>query len=130
MTIPNNVTQKSNNQSSLHSLQVLRAIASTSVVYLHIGTIPQFGSFGVDIFFVISGFVMAMVIANGESARAFSVSRLSRIVPLYFILTTCLLLLAALKPELLNSTTANLTNYIKSLFFIPYFKENGALHLN
>ena len=126
--MPNNVIQKSNNQSSIHSLQVLRAIAATSVVYFHIGVMPKFGSFGVDIFFVISGFVMAMVIANGESARAFSISRISRIVPLYWILTTCLLLLAALKPELLNSTTANLTNYIKSLFFIPYFKENGALH--
>ena len=107
---------------------MLRAIAATSVVYYHIGVNLDFGSFGVDIFFVISGFVMAMVIANGESARAFSVSRISRIVPLYWILTTCLLLLASLKPELLNSTTANLTNYIKSLFFIPYFKENGALH--
>lgn len=126
--MPNNVIQKSNNQSSIHSLQVLRAIVATSVVYFHIGVMPNFGSFGVDIFFVISGFVMAMVMANGESARAFSISRISRIVPLYWILTTCLLLLAALKPELLNSTTANLTNYIKSLFFIPYFKENGALH--
>jgi peptidoglycan/LPS O-acetylase OafA/YrhL len=125
--MPNNVIQKSNNQSSIYSLQVLRAIAATSVVYLHIGVMPNFGSFGVDIFFVISGFVMAMVIANGESARAFSISRISRIVPLYWILTTCLLLLAALKPELLNSTTANLTNYIKSLFFIPYLKENGTL---
>lgn len=127
LTMPNNITHKSNKQSTLHSLQVLRAIAATSVVYFHIEVMPKFGSFGVDIFFVLSGFVMAMVIANGQSARNFSISRIARIVPLYWILTTCLLLLAALKPDLLNSTTANLINYIKSIFFIPYFKENGSL---
>jgi len=120
----------------LKSLQILRAVAAISVVYFHIGSGPYapiptpiatFGSFGVDIFFVISGFVMAMVIANGHSARSFAISRLTRIVPLYWILTTCLLLLAAAKPELLSSTTANLLNYLKSLCFIPYFKENGSL---
>ena len=124
----NNVTQNINNKCSLRSLQVLRAIAATSVVYFHIEVNPRFGSFGVDIFFVISGFLMSMVIANGQSPRIFCISRIARIVPLYWILTTCLLLFAALKPELLNSTTANLTNYLKSLFFIPYFKENGSLH--
>jgi exopolysaccharide production protein ExoZ len=128
LTVPNNVAEKTNNQSSLRSLQVLRAIAATSVVYFHIEVMPRFGSFGVDIFFVISGFVMTMVIVNGQNARTFSINRIARIVPLYWIITTCFLLLAAIKPELLNSTTANLTNYIKSLFFIPYFKENGALH--
>ena len=70
---------------------------------------------------------MALVITNGQSARDFSISRISRIVPLYWALTTCLLFVAALYPELLKSTTANLTNYIKSLFFIPYFKEDGNL---
>lgn len=115
-------------QRNLKTLQVLRAIAATSVVYFHIAAIPSFGSFGVDIFFVISGFVMAMVIADGQSPRTFAVSRLARIVPLYWILTTCLLVVAVLTPQLLNSTTANVGNYLKSLFFIPYFKENGQLH--
>jgi len=120
----------------LKSIQILRAVAAISVVYSHIAyslyapiprPIPAFGLFGVDIFFVISGFVMAMVVAKGHSARSFAISRLTRIVPLYWILTTCLLLLAATKPELLSSTTINLLNYLKSLFFIPYFKENGSL---
>ncbi len=112
---------------SLQSLQVLRAVAATSVVYFHIGANPEFGSFGVDIFFVISGFVMAMIITEGQSPYVFAVSRLARIVPLYWILTTGVLLLAAARPELLNSTTADLGHYLKSLFFIPYVKENGLL---
>ncbi|QCX10590.1 hypothetical protein APS58_1727 [Paracidovorax citrulli] len=113
---------------NIKSLQILRALAATSVVYFHIKAEPVFGSFGVDIFFVLSGFLMAMIMATGEPATRFAVSRVSRIVPLYWILTTSVLLLAALKPELLNSTTANLGNYARSLLFIPYFKENGALH--
>jgi peptidoglycan/LPS O-acetylase OafA/YrhL len=112
----------------LKSLQVLRIIAAASVVYYHINAAPVFGSFGVDIFFVISGFVIAMVIANQQTATAFAYARITRIVPLYWLLTTGLLGLAYFKPNLLNSTTADLNNYMKSLLFIPYFKENGALH--
>ena len=118
---------QNNHSKSLYSLQVLRAIAATSVVYFHIGVIPVFGGFGIDIFFVISGFVMAMVIADGQSARIFGISRVARIVPLYWTLTTCVLILAIIKPELFNSTTANIHNYLKSLFFIPYFKESRLL---
>lgn len=124
-TMAQNNTQFNGN---LKTLQILRAVAATSVVYYHIGVIPVFGSFGVDIFFVISGFVMALVISNGQTPTTFAINRVTRILPLYWILTTCVLILAAIKPDLLNSTTANLTNYLKSIFFIPYFKENGALH--
>jgi exopolysaccharide production protein ExoZ len=120
-------SRRTNSHSTLKSLQILRAVAATGVVYFHIGAVPLFGSFGVDIFFVISGFVMAMVVENGQSPRVFAVSRLTRIAPLYWTLTTCLLILAAISPQLLNSTTFNLTNYIKSICFIPYFKESGQL---
>jgi exopolysaccharide production protein ExoZ len=109
------------------SLQILRALAAVSVVYYHVSIQPVFGSFGVDIFFVLSGFIMAMVVDKGQTLRDFVASRLIRILPLYWILTTCLLAVALVKPSLLNSTTANLENYAKSLLFIPYFKESGAL---
>ena len=48
----------------LQSLQILRLIAATSVVYYHITF--TFGSFGVDIFFVLSGFVIALVVSNKQ----------------------------------------------------------------
>lgn len=111
----------------LQSLQILRAVAATSVIYYHIGAGPVFGSFGVDLFFVLSGFVMAKILDTPTSVLNFALGRIARIVPLYWALTTGLLLLAALKPDLLNSTTANLWNYAKSLLFVPYFKENGTL---
>lgn len=109
--------------SNLSSLQILRGIAAISVVYLHIGALPSFGSFGVDIFFVISGFVMAMIVVNGQTAKTFVFSRITRIVPLYWLITTGLLALVAIKPELFKDTTANLREYFESILFIPY--NNG-----
>lgn len=112
---------------ALKSLQILRAIAAISVVYYHVGALPHFGSFGVDIFFVMSGFFMTMVLARKQDPFVFAVDRITRIVPLYWILTSCLLVIAWLAPHILNSTTANLENYAKSLMFVPYFKEDGSL---
>ncbi|SEP49528.1 Peptidoglycan/LPS O-acetylase OafA/YrhL, contains acyltransferase and SGNH-hydrolase domains [Rhodospirillales bacterium URHD0017] len=120
-------------QGNLSSLQILRAIAATSVVYYHIalpaeaGAIPRFGSFGVDVFFVISGFVMALVVAKGQLPAAFAINRITRIAPFYWLLTTGILILALTEPQLLLTTTASLRNYLKSIFFIPYFKESGEL---
>lgn len=116
-----------NKNPELKSLQILRALAATSVVYFHIGlvthriSIPVFGSFGVDIFFTISGFVMAMIVASGQGAKTFAFNRITRIVPLYWIFTTCILFIAIIKPELINTPTVNLINYLKSLFFIALY---------
>ncbi len=111
----------------LKSLQITRFIAATSVAYLHIKCNPFFGGFGVDIFFVLSGFVMCLVVNNGETSKQFFINRVSRIAPLYWLLTVGAFILAAIAPALFNSTTANLTFLIKSLFFIPYIKENGTV---
>ncbi|MFZ1870701.1 MAG: acyltransferase [Steroidobacteraceae bacterium] len=111
----------------LRSLQILRAIAATSVVYYHVGRIPQFGSFGVDLFFILSGFVIAMIADNKSSPMQFAADRITRVVPLYWILTTATLVAVAIAPRLFTETTANAADYIRSLLFIPYFKRGGAL---
>ena len=116
-----------NHRSNLASLQILRALAAISVVYYHAAPQPRFGSFGVDIFFVISGFVMGMLVINLQSSGAFIIKRLARIVPMYWTMTTIVLILTLIKPDILNSTQFNIINYLKSLFFIPYFKNNGLL---
>ena len=112
---------------NLTSIQLLRAIAAMSVVFFHMETVPQLGIFGVDIFFVISGFVMAMVTAQDASPGGFLLNRIIRIGPLYWILTTALAVVVLVEPTLILSTTFNLANFLKSLFFIPYFKESGLL---
>jgi exopolysaccharide production protein ExoZ len=117
--------------SELRSLTALRALAATTVIYYHImvRTGTAFGEFGVDIFFVLSGFVIALVL-NGKpiTVSGFAISRITRIVPLYWLLTLLVFFLAAFRPTLFNSTTANLPNLAKSLLFIPYRKESGQLY--
>ena len=111
----------------LTSLQIGRAVAALTVLYLHTGHTPIFGSFGVDIFFVISGFVMAMIADNQPNIKTFLVDRISRIVPLYWVFTIILFIFSIFWPELLNSTRPIVSNLIKSLFFIPFLKESGGL---
>ncbi len=85
------------------NIQYLRAFAAINVVIYHIigtatdyGKRPEIHSFfegwgenGVDIFFVISGFVMMhSQNINQKDTVSFIYSRLTRIVPIYWILTT------------------------------------------
>ena len=75
----------------LRSIQVLRAIAACAVVVLHaypdahtpIGN-AGYGAAGVDLFFVISGFIMANV-SQGRTSGEFLGDRLWRIYPLWWI---------------------------------------------
>jgi peptidoglycan/LPS O-acetylase OafA/YrhL len=90
--------------SSLLSIQVLRAIAALLVLGTHASTafvvkaagfpIITFGASGVDLFFVISGFVMVYSSERlyGEPGAPikFLARRLARIVPLYWAATTVL----------------------------------------
>ena len=74
--------------SHLISLQYLRAFAAIIVVGTHTRLAQtELGSAGVDIFFVVSGFVMIMVGERAESPLAFLASRALRIVPLYWYVT-------------------------------------------
>ena len=113
---------------NLYSLQILRSIAATSVVIVHAAG-GVFGGFGVDIFFVISGFVMALIIANGTNAIKFGIGRVARILPLYWLVTSILFILILYKPgatdlPMFDATTTE--NYLKSIFFIPYLGASDS----
>lgn len=76
----------------------LRALAVAAVVLFHFG-VPGFsgGFAGVDVFFVISGYLMTGIVAGGMAAGRFSLatfylSRAKRIIPALAVL--CLVLLA------------------------------------
>jgi exopolysaccharide production protein ExoZ len=68
----------------LHSVQILRLAAATLVVCQHAYLPFRIGCFGVDLFFVISGFIMANVAAE-RSAGQFLVARARRIYPIYWL---------------------------------------------
>src|SRR6476469_3781066 len=67
----------------LRSVQVLRAAAAGAVLIAHTSNDPT-GQVGVDIFFVISGFIMGIV-APGRAPAEFLMSRLRRVYPPYVL---------------------------------------------
>lgn len=110
--------------SKLNGLELLRFLAALAVVFAHIPSIG-IGIFGVDIFFVISGFVMMLSTSNNSDN--FMLKRIIRIVPLYWMATLGTFAIATVAPILLTSTDASLIDLAKSLFFIP-FDKNGVGH--
>lgn len=118
---------------TLLPVQYLRAVAALAVYYFHFYVvrhgsyeandppIEQIGSAGVDLFFVISGFIMAMLVWNRQTTfSGFMRDRLIRIVPLYWVGTLVVFGIALLIPTLLGSTQADPFQLLHSLFFIPY----------
>jgi len=115
----------------LHALQYLRAIAALVVVYSHAciqvpdykSQLVIFGSFGVDIFFVISGFIMMYIMKPEHKPASFMINRIRRVAPLYWFFTLLMALIFLLNPSLFNNTKLDFSALGKSLFFIPHFSN-------
>ncbi|PRD42548.1 acyltransferase [Phyllobacterium phragmitis] len=110
----------------LRSIQVLRAIAALAVVFFHLSPSSwTLGAAGVDLFFVISGFIMGTVGLNDSPVR-FMFKRIIRIVPLYWAITFAMCI-ASLMPGLFATFTFDLPRIITSLFFIPFEDPQGKV---
>lgn len=83
----------------------------------------QFGMFGVDLFFVISGFVMVTVtrgkFQSSRQALLFLYNRVSRIYPLYWVYSTLALVVFFIQPSWVNSSQGNQVNIIESFLLLP-----------
>lgn len=116
-------------QVKLLNVQVLRAYAAFTVVVFHTGFIwgpyKNLGRFGVDTFFVISGFMMAYICATNP--ENFLLRRVARIVPLYWLATCAVFALAWISPSLVKATSRSWAEFAKSLLFIPFYKSNGLI---
>ncbi|NEU14473.1 acyltransferase [Methylobacterium sp. BTF04] len=117
------------------NIQALRAIAALLVIIVHCEVaLKPLGEFhyitvaassGVDLFFVISGFIMVHT-TNGKTLTPvdFISNRFARVAPLYWLLTLIVFVLALVKPQLLGATKANFEYLAKSLSFIPYLRDD------
>jgi exopolysaccharide production protein ExoZ len=117
---------------NLSSVQHLRGLAALMVVFHHsrnpqawlYNPIENFdlGHIGVDIFFVISGFIMYSV-AKTESAPEFVRRRLLRVVPMYW-LATIVLLAVNVNWHIEKLTNARVGHIALSLFFVPHYSPD------
>ncbi|WP_322050899.1 acyltransferase family protein [Paraburkholderia bannensis] len=123
----------------LGSIQVLRAIAAVLVIFCHgageaggshAALAPDFwplvsakGLFGVDIFFVVSGFVMMYIISGqrsgGVTAARFLGERIVRVVPLYWAVTLMSVLIGLVLPALKHKNDYAADYVLRSLLFVP-----------
>jgi exopolysaccharide production protein ExoZ len=126
---PKNVRPNSRVGDRINNIQGLRAIAAMAVVFFHSGFVfpglQPFGSFGVAIFFVISGYLMAMLCE--KQPDAFLRRRFIRIVPPYWAFTLLLFAVALRYPLLLKTTRPDVVELLKSLLFIPFAKSSGIM---
>jgi exopolysaccharide production protein ExoZ len=117
---------------TIEAIQHLRALAAFGVVVFHalglldknLGVLVPYkslGAAGVDLFFVISGFIMwVTAIDRDEPAGTFALKRIVRIVPLYWLFTTFILVLVLVKPEFMRSASHDVAHYVASYFFIAW----------
>ena len=127
-------TTKQSASEQLRTVQCLRAIAALFVVgfhatlLLHDNFLPSVtpwdnGNAGVDLFFVISGFIMTVssrrLLGQADGWRRFISLRLVRIVPMYWLATIAKLLSIAAVPEITRHTFLTTWNTIASFLFLP-----------
>lgn len=128
---------------TLYTVQGLRCIAALAVVVSHAAdlliphdasnawfwSIPWTG--GVDLFFVISGFIMLYLshdaFGQAGAARGFLTRRIVRIVPSYWFFTTLTVIAVAAAGGRLKGTTIHWPQLVASYGFIPWPRDDGAM---
>ncbi len=138
----------------LEYVQVLRGFAALAVLFPHVfraltinmeshvwapgswaphPALVSMGAAGVDVFFVLSGFIMILIsgkyMSGERSILHFGYHRFNRVWPLYALVTAfvCVqLYLAYLQGEPLHYDLT--PKRLLSFFFVPSFDVNGALH--
>ncbi len=135
---------KSGIPASLHlqTIQALRGIAALSVILFHTfhqwyghvrwpgepvtifgGGLPACGWIGVDIFFGISGFVIAWAhfkdIGRPEMSQRYALRRFLRIIPLYWVLVALKILSYSLLGSWGDDPASPGARVVNSIFFLP-----------
>ncbi len=124
----------------LEGLQSLRALAALLVLIGHVraeaahyfaldlpgAALPW--TRGVDIFFIISGFIITLSAARfAARPGAFLWRRLRRVVPLYALFTTLMVALLLAAPGSLKSTSLDPAQIASSYLFLPYERADGRI---
>jgi exopolysaccharide production protein ExoZ len=126
----------------IRSVQALRAIAALFVVLFHStvlwhdkfapSVVPwENGNAGVDLFFVISGFIMVLssrrLLGQPDGWSRFMVLRLVRIAPMYWLATAAKLAAVAAVPALALHTHPTAWNSVAAFLFVPARDAIGVI---
>ncbi|MDE8346357.1 MAG: acyltransferase [Acidocella sp.] len=124
---------------TLVSIQYLRAIAATAVVYYHIFSNHiaahwaggrDVGLSGVDIFFVVSGFIMWMSTGGRRNhVRWFLKRRIFRIYPMWWIALSAWIAMRFVIPDHLHNADVTRATVICSYLLVPHFHAVFAGHV-
>ncbi|MBP1696418.1 MAG: putative acyltransferase [Deltaproteobacteria bacterium] len=128
---------KSHLQKKIENIQGLRGIAILLVILVHLKELDKkfghgerilsdfflIGASGVDLFFVISGFVLVAatreVFQHPASILHFFYNRLSRIYPLYWFYCAMILAVFLVRPEWVPALHEGRTSIMESLLLLP-----------
>jgi exopolysaccharide production protein ExoZ len=118
--------------SEVRSIQFLRGVAALGVLGFHAasraGGAFGVGAAGVDIFFVISGFIMWVVTSRKTPTPGqFLARRAERIVPLYWLVTLGTAAAAILAPNAFPAMRPTASHVMQSLVFIPHRDSTGLI---
>ena len=122
----------------IFNVQLLRFLAAAAVLFTHTFTlllpqsplsiVPWIG--GVDVFFVISGFIMTWMtlgqFGSAHASRRFLLRRIIRIVPPYWFFTLLTIAVVVAAGGRIRNTTADGAQIATSLLFIPWPRIDGA----
>jgi exopolysaccharide production protein ExoZ len=124
----------------LHGIQLIRGIAATMVVVFHVGRMLLFktgvdvtlfttaGAAGVDLFFVVSGFIMIYTTGRRDfSPSDFLYRRLVRVAPLYWLMTLLYGAVALAVPAGFFSYQLDVFNFAAAFAFIPSYNSKGGI---
>lgn len=119
-------------QSEIYSVQILRGVAALLVVARHaakqLSADPEnafiLGQFGVDIFFVISGFVIFLAGRNSSPAH-FLKRRFIRVVPMYWLVLALVVGMRMAHGHLVSQYF--IPNTLLSFLFVPSEIADGAI---
>lgn len=131
----------------LDAVQALRALAAMLVVTGHAiyeariydatGTLAHMANWpvwsaGVDLFFVLSGYIMMWTFgerfAEPHAPREFLARRLVRILPPYWVFTLLLALAIVLVPGRIETARLDTGHLALSLLLIPHVAPTGGIH--
>jgi exopolysaccharide production protein ExoZ len=136
------IVARENSPKNFLTIQALRAVAALLVVLLHAfetwgervdpaapGVNWENGAAGVDIFFIVSGFVMVIssrrLVDRAGAWLIFLQHRVVRIVPLYWLLTTVKILAVVLLGDVVLRTTLDINFVAGSYLFLPVTDSAG-----